>query len=381
MSYDDNTVITVSGNSSLNDFATCCSAIEEAGLTRSYLHDTKNIYCVTFLGGDQYIHAYYSKQTKETRIVTGSRDTYGSTDCSSQTGVSVTPSVTMVGQHAAYDNGQGFIFMLPDGRLIIQDGGNWYREKDKTDLIYQAIKSITPSTENIVIAAWFLSHPHDDHVGAFLEFVTNHKDNNKITLERVICNFASHNKYSYIREDGIVEDCGKHVTAIYDMCSLYFPETKVIKAHTGQVFDFGDARAEILFTVEDLQPVDKFDYVNSTSMVVRFYVVRQTVLLLADTTHASGRILENMYGDSLSSDIVQIAHHGMWASNASLYHCIKAPVILWPGLEKDVRKWIEDDTIVAALFYARDLYVADTCLSTISLPYESIDNKHEHINK
>lgn len=91
---------------------------------------------------------------------------------------------------------------------------------------------------------------------------------------------------------------------IYETCKEKLPDTKLIRAHTGQEISFGSSYVEILYTAADYLPAAKFDYVNSASMVIRVNIKGDSILLLADTTHSSGRILENMYSSHLQSDMV-----------------------------------------------------------------------------
>ena len=368
MQIDEENKMLVSKGSSDEDFYEYCGELEAGGFSKLMSGNTNNISCAAYRVNDDYIYTYYCHKIRQMRVIRGPVDTFSQGECSALTYKEATPSITLIGQDAASDNGQGYIIMLPDGRLVIQDGGNRYNEGDKNDIIYKAILQIVPGNEPIVIAAWFLSHPHSDHVDAFNEFVENHGKDENINVERVIYNYASGSMYSYLRDDGVTENSGEYVDNIVKLCRENIPTAKLIKAHTGQVFDFGGAKVTVLFTVEDLLPTDKFDYVNSTSMVICLTIEKQSILFLADTTHLSGKILENMYGSSLRSDIVQIAHHGMWASNSSLYDYINAPVILWPTTRKTMEEWLTDSTVVVAMSYAKDIYVSDTQNTTLALP-------------
>ncbi len=372
---DENTLLFASTGSTLEDFEKYCDKVAETGFTKASSRDTDQIYSVTFFGDEDYVYAYYVKSTKTVRVLSGPKNTYGDENCKADTGVTATPSLTVIGQVETVNCGQGYVLLLPDGRLIIHDGGYWYGDDFVPDLVYKTIKNIVPDSEKIVIAAWFISHPHDDHSRAFEEFMNKHGADENVTVERVICNFATADMYTYTRSDGSNEDCKWLVEGVYSSTEQYAPAAQIIKAHSGQVFDFGGAKVEVLFTVEDLLPVNQFDYVNSTSMVIRIEIAGQKIILLGDTTHTSGKILEDMYGNALASDMVQIAHHGLWASYPSLYNCINAPVLLWPSQDYTVRDWINDEAVSAALSNAKDLYIAGTGLTTLSLPYTIQNNK------
>ena len=279
--------------------------------------------------------------------------------------------------------GQGYIFLLPDGRLLVQDGG--CKSKDNTDYIYEAMRAVAPDPDNIVIAAWFISHPHEDHQFGYEEFLSNHTEED-ITLEKIVFNYAAASLYTYKRHDGTQERSAEYVERIYTMTAEKFPKTQIIRAHTGQVMSFGSVDVEVLFTVEDLMPTDAFDFVNSTSMVIRIFCEEQSILLLADTTHKSGRIIEDMYGEYLESTMVQLAHHGMAPSNVTLYEKIKAEVLIWPSIYSYAKEnyAIYNEPISAALSYATDVYIAefeDGAILTLKLPYVASNNKDSVISK
>ena len=275
--------------------------------------------------------------------------------------------------------GQGYIYRMPHGRFLVHDGGCRYDVRP--DFMYEILKELAIDKSDIVVAAWFISHPHGDHQDAFEEFIEKHGSDSAVKVERVILNYAEASMYTYMRKDNQFEDCKGLVYSIYEKCAKYIPDTQVIKAHTGQIFNFGDCTVEVLYTVEDVLPVDCFDYVNGTSLVIRVTVLGQSAMLLADTTHTSGRILENMFGDFLKSDMVQFAHHGMWASYPSLYEYVGAKIILWPNIETVAKTWIDDKPIATAMNIADDVYISGTDKVVLALPHVIENNKEAVIEK
>lgn len=336
----------------------------------------------TLITEDKYIYMYYRAFDKSIRASIGPIKMLGEVDCGSDRYDVYDASLSLIGQVQTTDCGQGYIFVLPDGRLIIQDGGSKYNAKP--DYVYEAIKQVAPDPNDIVIAAWIISHPHSDHQSGFTEFANNHAKDEEITLERIIANYVNRDMYQYVRDDGTKESNGALVDRFREIARYSFPKAQFIKAHTGQVFNFtATSSLEVLYTVEDYLPAEKFNYVNSASLVVRVTVDDTSVLLLADTTHASGKILENMFGSHLRSDMVQLAHHGMAPSNASLYKCVQADVLLWPSTyaHAATRYGQYSSVINVALEYAEDVYVSDVTVTTLPLPYTIQNNKKEEMSK
>jgi beta-lactamase superfamily II metal-dependent hydrolase len=338
-----------------------------------------NNFYETFIMEEKYLYLAYREYDKSLRIVTGPKNTLGESDCTEDREEICTATLTTLGQPGGIDCGQVYIVRMPDGRFLIQDGG--HRAKDKPDYIYNALVELAPDPEDIVIAAWFISHPHSDHQYGYEEFLKNHGADEEITLQRVIINYAPSEMYTYKRDDGAKENNGKLVDNMYSLLATNSPDTLLIKAHTGQIFDFGGAQVEILYTVEDYLPVEKFDYVNSTSLVIRVNICEQSMLFLADTTHLSGRIIEKTFGDYLKSDMVQLAHHGMAPSNKSLYQAIQADVLLWPSTYRHAAERYQayKGVIDVALSYAEDVYVSDADVRTVELPYVIQNNKDEEM--
>ena len=334
----------------------------------------------TLITDTKYIYMYYRAYDKSVRAIIGPIEMLGEEDCGDY-GEKYDATLTLVGQTESIDCGQGYIFVLPDGRLIIQDGGSRY--KDKPDYIYEAIKEVAPDPDNIIIAAWFISHPHTDHQRGFTEFAANHANDPEITVERIVANYINRDMYQYVRDDGAKESNGGLVDELRRIVKEDFPKAQFIKAHTGQVYNFGTSSVEVLYTVEDYLPAEKFNYVNSSSLVIRVTVDNTSVMLLADTTHVSGKIMEDMFGTYLKSDMVQLAHHGMAPSNASLYKFIQADVLLWPNNYGDagVRYGQYASVINVALGYAEDLYVSGSSLTTLKLPYVIKNNKQDEMSK
>lgn len=378
---DDDTYMLYAKGASMNDFLNYYDAAVINGFLPYESREVNGNVFETLITEDKYIYMYYRAYDDSIRASIGPIEMLGQSDCSSGAEEIHEPSLSMIGQIASVDCGQGYIFLLPDGRLIIQDGGGKYSAKP--DYIYEAIQQIAPDPYNVVIAAWVISHPHGDHQNGFTEFVDNHGDDPYITLERIITNYISRDMYQYVRDDGAKETNGAAVDRLRQIVKEVYPNTQFVKAHTGQVFNFGSASMEIIYTVEDYLPAEKFNYVNSSSLVIRVTVEDTSVMLLADTTHASGQIIEDMFGSHLKSDMVQLAHHGMAPSNASLYRCIQAEVLIWPSTYKHSSERFKQygSTINAALDYAKDVYIADVEITTVPLPYTVQNNKTEEMNK
>jgi len=248
----------------------------------------------------------------------------------------------------------GFVIITPEDRAIIIDGGT-----------YTEIENVKAHVGEREVAAWFLTHAHADHTAAFLHFARNHADD--VRVERIVCNFTTTDQYNLIND-------AAQVTEVRQTIRTRFPDTEFIKAHNGQLFHFGPATVEMLYTIEDYRP-ENLNWHNTTSLVFRVAMAGQTIMVTGDATHATARAAVDMYSSYLDSDFVQLAHHGSPGTIANFYNYIKGEVLLWPGSWQQYIDTRKDEYNVAALNRARDVYIAKDVITTIPLPYTIQDNK------
>ena len=377
MDCDNDTVMIYNTFITVENFRGYCDKLVDAGFEIIAQRSENGNEFYTMTRGDRYVYTYFSRYLSASRIITGPIEMLGLEDCSYGLEEKYSPKLVTLGQRLTINCGQGYVFLLPDGRFIIQDGG--CRFEDGRDFVYDAMRSVAPDPENMVIAAWVISHAHEDHQEAFEDFAKDHGDD--VVIQKVMFNYMAAKAHIISREDGSRDDCEELVHSMYEICSEYLPETQVVKVHTGQVFNFGSAKMEIIYTVEDFFPVFGIDYTNASSTVVRITVEGQSIMLLADTTHNSGKIIERVWKEHLKSDVVQIAHHGMWPSNSSLYRkYIQASAMLWPTHIRDAHWDINQDfadTIYAALEYATDIYISGNDNVVYDLPLAAENNKEK----
>ena len=348
---------------SVKTFGDYCAEIEAAGFKKDTDREEGDNRFVTFLAENHYVYIYYTGYNSQMRVVTGPIDQYARPDYTEDERSEYTmPYIASIPQP---NSGEGYILRLPDGRFIIFDGG--YKDGDR---VYKTLREL--ESKEIVIAAWFISHPHNDHYPAFIDFIKNHGFDRSITIQRVMHNFTHYDRY-YIDGSAGKDTSGDSVKEIYQALETYAPDIPVIKVHTGQLINFGSATVEVIYTIEDLMP-KTIPNINDSSLVIRVTMADKSIMLLADTCYDSGPIMHKMWGDYLKSDIVQVAHHGMWPSVAEIYNDIKAEIVLFPDLKKNVKVWINDSRWKAVmdviLEYAEDIYISCDSIEILEMnPY------------
>lgn len=368
----ENTMMYHSVGITADQYKAYCTEIANADFRKIFEREEGGNLFTTFIGINDYIYLYYTKYNSEMRIITGPITALAENDYTMEVPGSATPYIASIPQPG---NGEGYILRLSDGRFVIFDGG--YKGDDR---VYKTLRELEGG--KIVIAAWFISHPHGDHYPAMIDFIKDHGNDPSIVIERVMHNYTHHEMYNINGSAG-VDKSGKSVQEFYTALETYVPDVPVIKVHTGQIINFGSDSIEVIYTMEDLVPTP-LPNVNDSSLVIRANIAGNSIMLLADTCYDSGPILNNIWGSYLKSDIVQIAHHGQWPSVEEIYHSIQGEVVLFPAMYSNVKNDMFDSrwkaTMDAALKYAKDIYVSGNALEIIELPYTIQNNKQEKID-
>ena len=85
--------------------------------------------------------------------------------------------------------------------------------------------------DDIVIAAWFFTHQHLDHLGGYPPFAQLFSD--KVTLEQVVFNLPNEEITEYFSDGYLAAGKGKDITGEYvelieSFTTEYFPDTKLV---------------------------------------------------------------------------------------------------------------------------------------------------------
>ena len=283
--------------------------------------------------------------------------------------VKTQPQITQV--HLV-DFGMSYAIRLSDGRFVVIDGG-WNFEPD-TDELLRVLREGTPEGKP-VIAAWFLTHPHRDHYLCCLDFLTRYAD--AACIEKVLMNFPEADdleRYPELKkEDWRVLDTAA-INKIPQMLAAFEKlGIPVYTPHSGQCYQIGDARCEILSCLDDVISIS--DKINPTSLVMRMELGGQVILWTADAAFGICRLVER-YGNYLKADIMQVPHHGFQSGTAEAeiagYDLVKPEVCFLPVSDFDAytvfctnRKGSRYMMTKAGI---KELITGDTT-RTVTLPY------------
>ena len=206
----------------------------------------------------------------------------------------------------------GYILKTKNNKIIVVDGGTI----DDTENLVEQINKHGGKVD-----AWFLTHLHDDHLGAF----SNIANDEQIQIEKIYCSF---NEYSWYEENEPSRaEFSKQILEILKQDNI---KDKVEEVSLNQDINIDDVKIEIL-GIKNPEITENAG--NEQSMVVKFDTGKTTFLVLGDTGIKSSEKLLKTQKEKLKSDIVQMAHHGQSGATKELYEQINPTICMWPTPE------------------------------------------------
>lgn len=178
---------------------------------------------------------------------------------------------------------------------------------------------------NSHVDAWFFTHPHHDHIGAFLEICKNYPE---IKIDRVLCDFPS---VDLLEKHGLRSNDEMNLWLEFEkltgtrFCNSFYREKK------GDVFEFDQIKINVLRVFNKEITVN---FVNNSSAVYRIDSPKTRVLILGDLGVEAGKeVMENCSAEILYADYTQLAHHGQNGVSQEFYQYIKPKTCLWASPE------------------------------------------------
>ena len=213
--------------------------------------------------------------------------------------------------------------LFTEHHTVVIDGG---LEEDAPNL-YRVLKEAGTKT----ISAWFFTHPHHDHLGAFMVYT---REKWEFPLEKMYLNFPTRDILRLCpahKAHGGIER--KMWEDIWDLLEGEY-ETRYQKIEKGDMFPFDSVALRVL-RVWDPSFDLKQNYVNNSSAVFRLDAPETRVLLLGDLGMQGGEKLLTEYPpETFFAHYTQMAHHGQKGVNRAFYEAIRPVRCLWPTPEK-----------------------------------------------
>ena len=362
---------------SLDAFEAYCQKLTAAGYTvlweneiegsgfKSLVNEEKGIVLHVVYDGYKYKENYFSAEkqaiegkeyvdyVKAIRVISSPIDSITLPDSSILT---PNPTYTKVADTAfttvGHSRSMCYIIRLEDGRFVIYDSG--YNGSET--MIWNSLSKLhteaygsEPSASNpIRVAAWVITHSHNDHFNGAKNFLSNYGKSSSFRMDYLIGSFPEKSELS---SSGIIAQEAATMGSAGEIDNWHTfvnnggaGSFKFVKSFAGQRFYFANLEIETLMTFVD-NPAPIHDS-NETCTVTRLHIATTgaaagattsaadaadttTVLLLADILRYQSRYLCNTYGSYLESDMVQVSHHGKVGAETELYDTVKASVVLW----------------------------------------------------
>ncbi len=233
-----------------------------------------------------------------------------------------------------------YVITTKSGHIIVVDGG--------LDLDAEHLKSVLKEKGGVV-KAWFITHPHSDHVGALSKLLEDDAD---ITIEGLYYKFFDMNWY--VRNEAYRADAVERAVNAFAKLD---PQALHGDINAGDIIQVDDVSIKVLNNPYDYN----FNSINNSSVAYRMEISGQRVLFLGDMGPEAGNSLMAEVGtEELKADIVQMAHHGQYGVSKEVYEAISPSVCMWnsprwlynndngggkgsgPYLTLEVRAWMSE---------------------------------------
>lgn len=327
---DDSYTVTFGGISEAG-YDAYNSALEANGLTQYTAREINGNRFATYTGRECVVNSIFIPHTKELKVISEPLSVTALPSLEPELAKSpknVTPMVTQIGLEVNgntenYTNGMSYVIRLDDGRFIIIDGG--HPRAENAGNLFKILRAQAPDVNNIVVAAWIITHAHTDHAGMFFKHFQSYSKT--LTVEKFIFDFPTDD------EAWVGKSMHDYIVGMKKQIARDHANATVYKAHAGQQYLIGNAKIDILYSFELLCPPEIDEKFNMTSIMFSIELAGQRMMFLGDCMIESSGMMVDMYGDTLKSDFVQVGHHGATGATTELYSCIKPIYVLWPLAE------------------------------------------------
>ena len=323
----------VVSKTSEEEFSAYCAVLGAEGFEKVFENRNEAGLYLQFKG-EKNVYAYYVFNENTARIIW---DNSGLLVCdfASEAAASVHDDTALMQFGLLYgdmihrvtcDCGMLYCVRLRDNRVIVVDGGELEQATEPaTDEFMARLESLTGNPEKVVIAAWFCTHPHDDHMDFFCRMLRKFGD--RLFVERAMFNFAS---AGYLGE---FNESSRSRIKTMERLKANNPDVKYLKLHTGQKFELAGAEVEVILTHEDMlsrHAPKYYEGMNETSTILKLSFDGKSVIFLGDAHVSNGNAIIGRYPEgSVSCDFLQAAHHCI-NNVENIYAFIKAEYILIP---------------------------------------------------
>lgn len=214
-----------------------------------------------------------------------------------------------------------YVIETEDGSLVVIDGGN------VGDSVYLMEYLEKLGGDNPRIVAWFITHPHSDHICALDTLLAKEKE---LNIEKI---------YLDIRDEDFQKaNFSQNEVAIFAnfIKRIQNQGIPMKTVEVGDEIQVDNVTFKIIyFAGNDVtcnQP-------NNGSVLIRMEAFGQSVLFTGDIgEEACEDILRKVDSELIQNDIVQMSHHGQCGASQAFYQAVNPKACLWP-----TPRWLWDN--------------------------------------
>jgi len=197
-------------------------------------------------------------------------------------------------------------------QTIVIDGG--------TEQDYPQLLKLLNEISSAKVDAWFFTHMHHDHIGAFVKSI----ENGTVFVDEIYLNIPKLEDIIKYDERNLSDFEINQLEKIYS----YFSASNCLNiVQKGDKFIFDETEIEILRVYN---PQIKVNFINNSSMVFKVQGAKKSVLILGDLGEEGGdETLKINDVSSLKTDYTQLAHHGQNGVRKEFYQKIQPKICLW----------------------------------------------------
>ena len=203
--------------------------------------------------------------------------------------------------------GEAYSIVTPEGDLYLIDGGFQGEDGQR---ITQYIEE-----HGGKVKGWILTHPHVDHIGAFLDYMAVNSEN----VETVYYSPFTREFFEEEEDPAVYEVINNPNAILFyqflDRMEQTKENTEYIPMLTGDKLDIGDLQVECFASFSP----DRHD-VNANSLVFTISYEDFVLLLTGDMAELTLEDMKKEISEDAilwDADIIQIPHHGYMAGIAS----------------------------------------------------------------
>ncbi len=362
--YDCNNgaLLRVINDAQPQDFSDAVCAAKKAGFsTFSQNRLEQNIY-ETLVRPDAVAHIYYCPCEKKLRLIADSNTTLFDPSPTPYTRRCATKLWQIETDHTFIDCGMCFILQNADNSFFLIDSGHYLQPNDHKR-IYRFLRERTPVGEVVVIAGWFFSHGHDDHVCQFMEFLRNKYSD--VIIEKLYYNMIC----PYGRDSHYWKESNKKIAQDFEKAAQS-SGLPIVKLHSGQRFYVRNLQIDVLCTHEDVYP-NSFENYNDSSTVLMIEADGCRISIPGDAGGFESEILTARFTrETLRCEVMQQAHHGHFGASAEYYRLSGAKVVLFPTTQIKFEEELPNyEANRVAIELADEYHVSSNGTVEVPIPY------------